>query len=111
MSTTPTPRERLERSLPFMSAASADTCELVLAGNMTNLNGSLRGALARTIGEIADQFANNGSISITSLLKLVALEATAAHPPEIPGGEQSRSNFARTLFEHLYGLLTASRPH
>ncbi|ABO60420.1 hypothetical protein LA345_36730 (plasmid) [Burkholderia vietnamiensis] len=111
MFTISTPRDRLERSLPFMSAASAEACELVLAGKLTGLNGSLRDALARTVGELADQLVTNGNISISNLLRLVALEATAAHPPEIPGGEQNRSNFARTLFEHLYGLLTVCRPH
>ncbi|MBN3729431.1 hypothetical protein [Burkholderia sp. Tr-20390] len=111
MYTTSTARERLERSLPFMSAASADACELVLAGNMTNLTGNLHGALTRAVAEIADRLAKNGGISITELLNLVALEATAAYPPEVTEGEQSRSNFARTMFEHLYGLLTASRPN
>ncbi|WP_334043618.1 hypothetical protein [Burkholderia ambifaria] len=111
MLTSPTARERLERSLPFMSLASADACELVLAGHLTGLTPLLRAAIQRTGNVIAGKLASNGGISITDLLVMIRSEATTAHPLHLPGGEQDCSNFACTLFEHLYGLLTASHAH
>ncbi|MEX3555313.1 MAG: hypothetical protein VB131_01360 [Burkholderia gladioli] len=111
MLTTPTARERLERSLPFMSSATADACELVLAGHLTGLTPHLRGAIQRVGELIDDKLDNNGGISVTDLLTLVRREATTAHPPHLPGGEQDCANFACTLFQHFYGLLTANHAH
>ncbi|WP_157649213.1 hypothetical protein [Burkholderia ubonensis] len=84
MLTTPTARERLERSLPFMSSASADACKLLLAGHLTGLTPHLRGAIQRTGNVIADKLASDSGISITDLLRIVRREATTTYAPISP---------------------------